>query len=94
VKKHKRALNVHREDLVRIDSEWQEEWRPCVEVDGHAVLGKDGSITRSSCDKMAPHSFKMLRLFKERIPTHNHKSKVISDLPVNFRDIYGKKLLL
>ena len=83
---------MHREDLVRIDSEWQEEWRPCVEVDGHAVLGKDGSITRSSCDKMAPHCFKMLRLFKERIPTH--KSKVISDLPINFRDIYGKKLLL
>ena len=91
VKKYKRAVKVHRKDLMRIDFKWQKEWNPFIEIEeGCTVLGADGSITRSSCDKMIPHSLKMLRLLKERIPTH--KSKVIIDLPLNFRDSYGKLL--
>jgi len=89
VKKYKRAVNVHRKDLMRVDLQWQKEWNPYHE-EGHTVFRADGSIVRTSCDKMVPHSFKMLRLLKERIPTH--KSKVISDLPLNFRDSYGKLL--
>jgi len=72
---------------MRIDFKWQKEWNPFIEIEeGCTVLGADGSITRSSCDKMIPHSLKMLRLLKERIPTH--KSKVIIDLPFNFRESY------
>uniref|UniRef100_A0A7S2KH06 Uncharacterized protein n=1 Tax=Skeletonema marinoi TaxID=267567 RepID=A0A7S2KH06_9STRA len=87
VKKYKRAVKVHRKDLMRIDFKAERVWNPFIETEeGCTVLGADGSITRSSCDKMVPHSLKMLRLLKERIPTH--KSKVIIDLPLNFRDSY------
>ena len=76
---------------MRVDLRWQKEWtsNPYHE-EGCKVFRADGSIVRTSCDKIIPHSFKMLRLLKERIPTH--KSKVISDLPLNFRDSYGKLL--
>jgi len=59
VKKYKRAVKVHRKDLMRIDFKWQKEWNPFIEIEeGCTVLGADGSITRSSCDKMIPHSLK------------------------------------
>ncbi len=90
-KKYKRALKAHRNDLRRMDTEWEQEWRRNPLIEGiDELLGLDGSYGTPpfSCDKMVPHSTKMLRLLKERIPTH--KSKVIVDLPLNFRNIYGK----
>ena len=86
-KKYKRALKAHRSDLGRIDEEWTQEWNPYFE-DDRMVLRPDGSFVTPSCDKMIPHAMKMLRLLKERFPTH--KSKVIVDLPFNFRDRYGE----
>ena len=82
---------MHRKDLMRIDDAWQKEWNLEFE-NGIQIFGIDGSCITPSCDKMAPHAFKMLDLLKERIPTH--RSKVIVDLPVNFRDNYGKFLLI
>jgi hypothetical protein len=86
-KKYKRALNANRRELRRIDEEWDGEYRkhPMIE---HNVMNMDGSPKVYSCEKLVPHNLKMLRLLKERIPIH--KSKVIVDLPFNFRDNYGK----
>lgn len=85
-KKYKRALNANRRELRRVDEEWDKEYRknPMIE---HNVRNMDGSPKIYSCEKMVPHNLKMLRLLKERIPSH--KSKVIVDLPFNFRDNYG-----
>ena len=100
-KKYKRALKAHRNDLRRMDAEWEQEWtrNPLIEdidnlllegIDEDELLELHGSYGTPpfSCDKMVPHSMKMLRLLKERIPTD--KSKVIVDLSLNFRDSYGK----
>ena len=52
------------------------------------IYKSDGTCITSNCDKMIPHALKMLGLLKERIPVY--RSKVIIDLPPNFRDSYGK----
>ncbi len=89
-KKYKRALKAHGNDLRRIDEEWTKEWNPYFEDDRMVLL--DGSCVTPSCDKMVPHAMKMLRLLKERFPTH--KTKVIVDLPFNFRDRYGELTIM
>ncbi len=87
VKKYKRALKVHHKDLMRLDEKWQEEWDHIFEY-SNKIYKSDGTCITSKCDKMIPHALKMLGLLKERIPAF--KSKVIIDLPPNFRDSYGE----
>ena len=87
VKKYKRALKVHHKDLMRLDEKWQKEWDHIFEY-SNQIYQLDGTCITPKCDKMIPHALRMLGLLKERIPAY--RSKVISDLPPNFRDSYGE----
>ena len=83
-------LKVHHKDLMRLDEKWQKEWDHIFEY-SNRIYKSDGTCITPKCDKMIPHALRMLGLLKERIP--EFKSKVIIDLPPNFRDSYGKLLI-